>query len=221
VYISVASTIRVVRTLSHFERAKRDDDGGRIQRTRHSGHHMRKIPPNPLLVSEPPAKSPSRQPLSPTFIQPESSRLNFHLPFLRQPKSTQTLAAPSPSPNHSINRWDDGVGSVASSNFPTFAPVEFDQDAYTRPQLDECDDIGDARPWLDEGGSSAPTSHEGHETLEALGLDVKDPEEADDGIQFTLSYREIPATSSAPRVSHINQIPTFTPAIYRLLGFQA
>ncbi|KAF7323925.1 Phosphatases II [Mycena kentingensis (nom. inval.)] len=95
--------------------------------------------------------------------------------------------------------------SCASSSFPTFAPIT--ETVKPMPNLD----FGDS--------STAPTSQTGHEDELAMDV-VKDVEEdAEDGGTFRLSYREsFPRGPS--RISHVANIPTYTPTIYLLLVFQ-
>jgi hypothetical protein len=119
---------------------------------------------------------------------PETTkRFSFHLPFFRNvPPISQTLTPPPPSLNPSPGPYQDGRSSVASSSFPTFAPL--DKPVYPNHRPNESDDAADgSRTWIDED-SCAPTTLQGHETPEALELDVKSPDE-DDGT-YRLSYRE-------------------------------
>jgi hypothetical protein len=119
---------------------------------------------------------------------PETTkRFSFHLPFFRNvPPISQTLTTPPPSLNPSPGPYQDGRSSVASSSFPTFAPL--DKPVYPNHRPNESDDAADgSRTWIDED-SCAPTTLQGHETPEALEIDIKSQDE-DDGT-YRLSYRE-------------------------------
>ncbi|KAJ6631162.1 hypothetical protein B0H10DRAFT_1773376 [Mycena sp. CBHHK59/15] len=238
-YLAVKSVIRVMRTLNHLERSRYDQDTMTprpIRRERHSEHHSYKqrtpAAIHPPMVDDSPPTSPEPEPISPAFpLRAESAPrpgLGFHLPFFRPP--SQALSLPPRSLDASPH--DDGRTSVASSSFPTFAPTADKPGLYARHAPDESVniDIGNMRsPWVDEN-SSAPTSHEGHETPQVLELDVKDQEEDDDGV-YRLSYREnTPSRALRPPPlnrshitagrSHVAHIPHFTPAIQRLIVFQ-
>ncbi|KAJ7716583.1 hypothetical protein DFH07DRAFT_353821 [Mycena maculata] len=224
-YISVTSIRRVVKTLKHVERSQRGhhDPPRQIRRERHSAHYAFKQSAVHSDESSPP--SPGRQPINPALSgkTEATTGLSFHLPFFRQLQSiSQTLAPTSPSRSPSLNACDDdGRASVASSMFPTFAPIVDKSTTYPRRQAEGITDADPGGPWLDgTDADSEPTSmgSEGHEmTAERLELDVQD--EHEDGT-FRVSYRESPIDHAPTRVSHITTVPKITPHIYRLLFFQ-
>lgn len=199
-YISLTCITRVLRTLKHVERARRDqsDYPRQMRRERPSAHFSFKQSGPVAIDSDDAPPSPGRQAIGPEFPLPAAAdsapRPGFHLPFFRQLQSiTQTL---SPAPLHrnpSPASWDDGRASVASSRFPTFAPVADKSNGYARHQPEDENDTDVAEsssPWLHGAeADSAPTSMEGHETPERLELDVKSPDEGDDNT-FRLSYRD-------------------------------
>ncbi|KAJ6571747.1 hypothetical protein B0H19DRAFT_1130982 [Mycena capillaripes] len=215
-YLSAASIRRVFRTLKHVERARRDENEvtRQMRRERHSEHHSFKQS-GPMVSPGSGIPSSSRhRPLDP--VKAEASRLSFHFPFLRQLQTISHTLTPPPSPGANLGP-DDGRVSMASMTFPTFAPLDRKPSLFTGPPNEnERNGITDVRgPWLDED-SCGPTS-EGHETPEALELDVKSPEEHEEGT-YRLSYREHAATPS--RVSHLANIPIITPQIQRLVFCQ-
>ncbi|KAJ7512037.1 hypothetical protein B0H11DRAFT_2182505 [Mycena galericulata] len=225
-YISVTSILTVRRTLKHVERARHDqsDYPRQMRRDRQSAHYSFKQSPPLAIPSDDSPPSPGRQPIEPTFPVPENTtRPNFHLPFFRQLQSiSQTLTPPSSSRNPSPNSWNDGRASVASSSFPTFAPVVDKSTIYARHKPGDPDDIDiteSTTPWLDGADEdSAPTSVEGHETPEQLELDIKTQAEDDDQT-FRLSYRET-ANNTPSRVSHVTNVPNLTTHILIVLTFQ-
>ncbi|KAJ6590567.1 hypothetical protein DFH09DRAFT_207619 [Mycena vulgaris] len=208
IYLWVVSITRVVRTLRHFQRSRRDcTDPRQVRRSEHHSCKPSDAPPTPKYPA-PPAHT-------------NRPRLSFPLPFFRQLQSLSQTLAPPQSRNPSPNPSDDGRTSIASSSFPTFAPVINKPTHYARSQPEE-DDIADVdlrSPWLglDEESCAPTESHEGHETPERLELDVKTQDEDEEGT-FRLSYREHNGTPS--RISHLAYVPTFTPQIYSLLFFQ-
>ncbi|KAJ7695483.1 hypothetical protein B0H17DRAFT_1056009 [Mycena rosella] len=211
VYFSVISITRVVRTLRHFDRSRRDStDPRQARRSEHTSY-------KPTDPSSPSANAAS-------FEHTTAAPLGFHLPFLRQLQAiSHTLAPPSPSPSQhpSLGVSEDGRTSVASSSFPTFAPVVDKPTLYARhrPEEDDIPDVDVRDAWIGlDGDSCAPTaSNEGHETPQQLKLDVKAQDEDEEGT-FRLSYRE--HTSTPSRVSHLAHVPVCTPQIQRLLFFQ-
>ncbi|KAJ7136047.1 hypothetical protein C8R44DRAFT_392321 [Mycena epipterygia] len=225
VYLSATSIRTVRRTFKHIERARCDQNElpRQIRRERHSELHSSKPFGSTSFPSSGSASSPGRQPIDPASpLHAESQRLSFHLPFLRQLQSiSQTLSPPPPSPIPSVAA-DDGRESVASSSFPTFAPVADKPTLYARHRPDESDDIADfSSPWMDQD-SFAPTSvegtsFEGPETPEELELDIKNPVEDEIGT-YRISYRESAASPS--RISHVTQIPNFSSQINKLLVYQ-
>ncbi|KAJ7039827.1 hypothetical protein C8F04DRAFT_280335 [Mycena alexandri] len=200
-WLSIISFRRVLSTKRHVKRARRDENEvtRQIRRDR------------PFQLSEPPAVLNDNASPSPSRDLPpaETSRsLSFRIPFIRQPSRT---LSPPPSPNSPA----DGRASVASSSFPTFAPI--DKPGHAKDKPDGGPDIADrSSPWLDEEDSCAPTSIEGHETSDVLEL-VKTQNEDEDGT-FRLSYRENARTPS--RVSHLTQVPAQAPQIQLLILVQ-
>ncbi|KAJ7787159.1 hypothetical protein B0H14DRAFT_2955147 [Mycena olivaceomarginata] len=202
--LAVRSTGHVIQTFKHVKRARRDDNElpRQIRRERVSGHHSYK-------QSVPVVVDGDQDPAPPETTK----RFSFHLPFFRNvPPISQTLTTPPPSLNPSPGPYQDGRSSVASSSFPTFAPL--DKPVYPNHRPNESEDAADgSRTWIDEE-SCAPTTLQGHETPEALELDVKSPDE-DDGT-YRLSYRE--NTNCTPsRISHLAYVPLLAPQIQRLL----
>jgi len=216
--MSIYSTRHVIRTLRHVQRARRDENEipRQMRRERQSGHHSFKQS-GPVVHDRDDAPSSGRQPIDPALpVKVESTRrLSFHLPFFRNLQSiSQTLTPPPSSPNPSPGPYDDGRASVASSSFPTFAPVIDKPHLYPNRQPNENDIADGSRTWIEDSEDScAPTSLEGHDTSEALELDVKNQDD-DDGT-FRLSYRENANTPS--RISHLAYIPLSTPQIRQLL----
>ncbi|KAJ7096036.1 hypothetical protein C8R44DRAFT_989354 [Mycena epipterygia] len=220
--LSVTSIMTVRRTLTHIERARRDQNElpRQIRRERHAERYSSGS--TSFHTQSESASSPSRQPIdSASPIHAESpARLSFHMPFLRQLQSiSQALPTPPPSPNRDLAD-DDRRASIASSSFPTFAPVVV-KPLYARHQTD--DPAADmSSPWKDSDSrahaSLEGTSLEGRETPEAVELDVKTPVEDEDGT-YRISYREN-ANATPSRISHVAQIPIFTPQVNRLLWFQ-
>jgi hypothetical protein len=210
-YLSAYSARHVIRTLRHIKRARKDDTElpRQMRRERLSGHYSYKQT-GPVLGDD----LPQRIDL-PTPVKDEAPKRSFHLPFFCHPGSTSQTLTPPPSPNPSTSPWDDGRSSVASSSFPTFAPV-VDQPVFTtqRPSETETDVADESGTWLDED-SRALTTLEGRETPE-VELDVKSLDD-DDGT-FRLSYRENASTPS--KLTQIQHIPLLAPQIRRLLLVQ-
>ncbi|KAJ7207121.1 hypothetical protein GGX14DRAFT_636349 [Mycena pura] len=195
VYLSLISMRRVVRTLRHVERA-RCDDNELLRQMRRERRGHKTTEPAELADS-----ASRRQSVDPAEAV---TRLDFCLPFFRHPRSS---ARPPTPGSVKSNGEDYRRTSVASSSFPTFAPIG-------KPSAEAGDDIATvASPWLEEE-SNAPTSNTGHEELE---LDVKTHEE-DDEVTYRLGYRERAGTPS--KVSHLANVPAYTPQIQRLLVFQ-
>ncbi|KAJ7136781.1 hypothetical protein C8R44DRAFT_767878 [Mycena epipterygia] len=231
VCLSVASMRTVARTLIHIERARPDQNDlpRQIRHQRHGEHHSSGF--TSFLCQLKSASSPGRQPIdsvSPTHAK-RPARLSFHLPFLRQLQSiSQTLPPPPPSPNRSVAA-DDGRPSFASSTCPTFAPVVVKPPPDARHQTD--DTAADmSSPWKDENSrgraSIDGTSLAGRSTPEEIALDVKTPEEAEDG-NYRISFQEN-ANVARPRLSHvdisthhINQFLWFQVAFTLGLGFES
>ncbi|KAJ6499723.1 hypothetical protein C8R47DRAFT_297343 [Mycena vitilis] len=249
-YFSVVSARRVMRTLKHVERARRDENElpRQMRRDRHSEQHSFK-PSRPSGISIPSSRlRPSDLTLPAKAETP--GRLSFHLPFLRQLQSvTQALTPPPESPNPSPNPYDDGRTSSASTTFPTFATLTVDdkpQPGNETGTMTETETEVDGgaipdvpRPWMDQDSCETPPSSngtsEGHDTAVTLELDVKDPDENDDDNVYRLSYRESCTTPSSlstlnspphfshllcSGVSHLACIPMSTPHIQRLLVYQ-
>ncbi|KAJ7627612.1 hypothetical protein DFH06DRAFT_731560 [Mycena polygramma] len=232
-YFSVVSARRVMRTLKHVERARRDENElpRQMRRDRHSEQHSFK-PSRPSGISIPSSRLRPSDLTLPAKAE-TSSRLSFHLPFLRQLQSvTQALTPPPESPNPSPNPYDDGRTSSASTTFPTFATLTADDKPQPRNETGtetetETEIDGGAipdvpRPWMDQDSCETPPSSngtsEGHDTAVALELNVKRPDENDDDGVYRLSYRESCTTPS--RISHLAYIPMSTPHIQRLLVYQ-
>ncbi|KAJ7770542.1 hypothetical protein B0H16DRAFT_215130 [Mycena metata] len=195
-WLSVQSLKRILATKRHVKRARRDENEVTRQ--------IRRRFSDPSAIPDdysPPSPCRENRDLPPA----ETSRaLNFRVPFFGQ---LSRPLSPPPSPNSPT----DGRTSVASSSFPTFAPIDKPGHAKDTPDGD-ADVAGRGSPSLDED-SCAPTSIEGHETSDVLEL-VKTQTENEDGT-FRLSYRE---NATAPsRVSHLTQIPAQAPQIQLLV----
>ncbi|KAF7350474.1 Phosphatases II [Mycena venus] len=220
--LAIYSARHVFRTLQHIKRARCDDNElpRQMRRERQSGHHSFKQS-GPVVIEGDDARPPNlgRQPIDPASLPAKAKpikRLSFHLPFFRRLQSISQSLTPPPSPHQSAGPYEDGRSSIASSSFPTFAPVIDKPGLFTNHRANEHEHDGNgdgSRTWIDED-SYAPTSLESHEMPEALELDVKNQDD-DDGT-FRLSYREN-ANCTPSRISHLAYIPLQTPQIRRML----
>ncbi|KAJ6486883.1 hypothetical protein C8R45DRAFT_1098150 [Mycena sanguinolenta] len=218
-YLAAYSVVHVISTFKHVKRARQDDSElpRQIRRSRQNRYPFKQSGP----VDDIP---PYRQRIDPPPAREEATRqLNFHLPFFRNSQSITQLSPPLPQ-NSSPVPWDDidERSSIASSSFPTFAPLESPKRGHPTGQAHGNDtetDIADgSRTWIDED-SCAHTS-EGHEAPLTLEVDIKNQDD-DDGATYRLSYRESSYRENTPsRVSHIHSISLLTPQIRRLLIFQ-
>ncbi|KAF7336087.1 Phosphatases II [Mycena sanguinolenta] len=206
--------MHVITTFKHVKRARQDDNElpRQIRRERQQCRY-------PFKQSGPVDDTPpSRQRMDPPAREEATRQLSFHLPFFRNSQSITPLSPPPLHQNPSPDPWDDERSSVASSSFPTFAPLDPPKRGRPTPQAHENDtetDIADgSRTWVDED-SCAHTS-EGHEAPSALELDIKAQEDNDDGGTYRLSYRE----TTPSRVSHVYSISLLAPQIRRLLIYQ-
>ncbi|CAK5272263.1 unnamed protein product [Mycena citricolor] len=196
--LSVISIRRVIRTLKHVERARQDDHELPRQMRREHRHLGLKgsSPTSPCPSEEMFPPSPGRQLVHPRFpVQASHQRMGFHLPFFRRMKTFSGHPSP-PLPSPSPRPADADTDSVASSSFPTFAPMIDPKDKLfpTRSRDEEQDRLSrDLGPWEDDGHvSSATTSVTGHDRSQE-DLKTLDQAQEDDGT-FHLSYIDSEAT---------------------------
>ncbi|KAK7019030.1 phosphatases II [Favolaschia claudopus] len=215
-FMSLLSARHMHETLNHIKRAMQDDNElpRQMRMERRSGHHSLKHCGPVILEGDDAAASAGRQPIE---APPEAvKRPRFHLPFFTQLQSARTLTPSPQTPDPtSTSPYEGGRSSVASSSFPTFAPIN-DKHPFTaayQPEAPE-NDAEASQTWVDDD-SSAPRSFEAHETTDALELDVKDQD--DDDTTYRLSYRE---NATPSRISHIACIPLRASEVQRLFVCQ-